>query len=101
MNHIEKYFADENFQCLIGIGISLVSIGLAFYFTYTGKPMLKGVSYPFFAISFILLLSCAGVVWRTPKDIKRLGGFYQAEPAKLKTAELPRMEKVMTSFKII
>ena len=101
MSPIAKYFAGETTQCLAGIGISLVSIGLALYFFYLGKPVLKGMGFPFFVISVILLLICAAVVWRTPKDVKRVNSFYASTPGNLKTEELPRMEKVLTSFRII
>jgi hypothetical protein len=101
MQQIEKYFTGETAQCMVGIFIAVISVGVAFYFLHVGKPLLKGIAYPLILISLLLLIICAGVVWRTPSDIKRVSGFYQAAPEKIKTDEIPRMEKVMTSFKMI
>lgn len=101
MNNIEKYFAGERTQCLIGIVISILSICFSIYFFKTGKPMLKGIAYPSTTIAIILLTICVGVVWRTPKDILRVNSYSKFEPSKLKSDELPRMEKVMTNFKLL
>lgn len=101
MNNIEKYFAGERIQCLVGIGISIISICLSIYLFSTEKAILKGIAYPFTIIAIILLTICIGVVWRTSKDILRVNNYSKFEPSKLKSDELPRMEKVMTNFKLI
>lgn len=38
---------------------------------------------------------------RTPKDIKRVSSYYESDPIKMQTEELPRMEKVMKTFPVI
>jgi nitrogen fixation-related uncharacterized protein len=101
MEQIQSYFSGERLQCSIGIAISVVSIALATYFWNSGTPLFKGISYPFFPISILLLIICVGVVWRTPKDVARVSQYAVSEPAKLKTEELKRMERVMQNFKTI
>jgi hypothetical protein len=101
MEQIQSYFSGERLQCSIGIAISLISIALATYFWNSGTPLFKGIAYPFFPISILLLIICVGVVWRTPKDVARVSQYAVSEPAKLKTEELKRMEQVMQNFKTI
>ncbi len=101
MDSILKYFAGEKLQCSIGILVGLLGLGLAIYFIYLNKPMLKGVAYVFIPLSLLLLAICIGIVLRTPKDITRVTTFYETEPAKMLTDELPRMEKVMQNFPVI
>ncbi len=67
----------------------------------TEERVFKGISYPFIAISILLLSICVGVVWRTPKDKIRVNNFAKIEPSKLKTDELPRMEKVISNFQLL
>lgn len=101
MNNVEKYFAGERLQCVIGMIISIACISLSVYFLFMQKPFLKGIAWPVIPLSVLLLVICTGVVIRTPKDITRVTAFLQAEPGRIKTEELPRMEKVMRSFSMI
>jgi len=63
--------------------------------------MLKGVAYSFIPLSLILLSICTAVIFRTPKDIKRVTTFYEETPELIQTEELPRMQSVMKSFIIV
>lgn len=101
MDNIAKYFDGEKLQCIIGIIISIVCISISVYFLFLQKAMVKGLAYSFIPLSVLLLIICAGVVIRTPKDIARVTGFYQEKSQKLRTDEVPRMERVMNSFGII
>lgn len=101
MDSILKYFNGEKAQCSIGLVFALLFILISAYFLWQQQPFLKGVAYVALAVSLLLGGVCAGVVWRTPKDIARVGTFYQTVPEKLRTEELPRMEKVMSSFAVI
>ncbi|MDL5047939.1 hypothetical protein QQ054_18135 [Oscillatoria amoena NRMC-F 0135] len=56
------------------------------------------LGYPAF---FLLLSICIGIVARTPKDVARVTGYYTTAPQKMKTDELPRIEKVMKNFVLI
>lgn len=101
MNNIEKYFKGEMWQCAIGILISVVFISVSVYFIMLQKPLLRGLSYSFLPLSMVLLIICIGVVVRTPKDVERLTSWYESSPQKIRTEELPRMERVIKSFAVI
>lgn len=103
MNEINKYFDGEKFQCFTGIALAVISIGLAFYFLMLTKKtdFFKGIAYPFFIFSGLLFVVCTTVVIKTPKDIERVNGFVINQPEKIKTEEIPRMQKVMKSFRSI
>jgi hypothetical protein len=100
MDNILKYFAGEKFQCSIGILLGLTGILLSIYFIYLSKPVFKGIAFAFIPLSLLLLAICIGIVIRTPKDIQRVTSYYESEPTKMQTDELPRMEKVMKIFPI-
>jgi hypothetical protein len=102
MNTINEYFSGEKSQCTIGIAISVVSIALALYFLLQSNAvMYKGMAWPFLIISLLLLSICIGVVWRSPRDIERVNNYVKHESDKIKSEEIPRMENVLKSFKII
>jgi len=102
MNPVVRYFEGERFQCTIGILIALVSLGLGlYYFTPVKTDFYKGIGYPFVIVSCILLAICIGVVLRTSKDIERVSNYVRYHPEKIKTEEIPRMEKVQQNFRNI
>jgi hypothetical protein len=101
MNSIEKYFTGEKWQCTIGALIALLCIGLSIYYISLQKPFFKGIACVFVPLSTLLLIICVGIIIRTPKDSKRVNDYSASQPAKLKTEELPRMEKVMKSFSVV
>lgn len=101
-NAITEYFSDEKLQCYVGIAISGDSIAVALYLLLQVKTeMSNGVAWPFLILSALLLTICIGVVWRTPHDIERVSRYAKQEPEKIKSEEIPRMEKVLRNFKII
>ncbi|MBK7233677.1 MAG: hypothetical protein IPH93_15790 [Saprospiraceae bacterium] len=101
MNPIDQYFNEEKFQCSVGLVISILFLAVAAYFLYQPSSFYKGLAYSIMPISFLFLMICTMIVLRTPKDIVRVNSYYTTEPLKLKTEELPRMNKIMNSFVII
>lgn len=101
MDNIIRYFSGEKLQCSIGILLGLLGIALSLYFIYSNKVVLKGMAFAFVPLSTLLLAICIGIVIRTPKDIRRVSNYYENEPSKMRTDELPRMEKVMRTFPIV
>lgn len=102
MNPVEKYFYGEKTQCSFGIAVAVLSIALAFYFLfYVKTDFYKGMAYPFILFSVLLLVVCIGVVLRSSKDIARVNHLVINEPQSIRQKEIPRMEKVMQSFKVI
>ncbi len=99
---VNQYFNGEVFQCTIGIIAAVIFIILALYLFFVVKTQYaKGFGYPSFIISVLVLIICASVVKRSPADIKRVNSFVQNEPDKIRTIELPRIQKVMRNFKVI
>ena len=98
MDNIIRYFSGEKLQCSIGILLGIIGLTLSIYFIYLSKPVFKGIAFAFIPLSLLLLSICVGIVIRTPKDIKRVSSYYESEPIRMQTEELPRMEKVMKTF---
>lgn len=101
MESILKYFWGEKMQCGIGVVLGLLTIAVSVYILSLQKPFFKGMAYTFIPLSLFLLAICIGIVIRTPKDIKRVSSFYSNEPSRMKSEELPRMDKVMKTFPVI
>ncbi|MEZ5059226.1 MAG: hypothetical protein R2879_19495 [Saprospiraceae bacterium] len=101
MENILNYFSGEKLQCTLGLVISILFILTSVYFLNTQKSLLNGMAYSILPLAILLSVVCIGVVIRTPNDIKRVTAFYQEAPDKLKSEELPRMEKVLKSFSLI
>lgn len=100
MDNIISYFNGERIQCIIGLIISLIFISASVYFLFQAKSFLKGFAYTAIPLSMLLITICAGVILRTPSDIKRVTTI-ATSPDKIKTEEIPRMNKVMRNFAII
>lgn len=101
MDNILKYFSGEKLQCSIGILIGLAGLALSIYFINLNKEVYKGIAFAFIPLSLLLLAICVGVVIRTPKDIKRVSSYYETEPDKIQSEEIPRMQKVMKTFPVV
>lgn len=101
MDNIVSYFSGEKLQCSIGIFLGLTGLVLSIYFIYLDKVLYRGIAFAFIPLSLLLIAICVGVVIRTPKDIKRVSSYYENDPNKIQTEELPRMEKVMKTFPIV
>lgn len=101
MDPIASYFNGEKLQCLIGAVFSLAGIGISVYLFTLSRGLFKGIAWAVLPLSLLLLVICVGVVLRSPKDIVRVNEYLTRDPAKMHAVELPRMQKVMRSFKII
>lgn len=101
MDSIIAYFNGEKLQCAVGVIVSVVFIAFSIFFIFQQKAFLKGIAYVVIPLSAFLLIICIGVMVRTSKDIDRVTTFKKESPEKIKSEEIPRMEKVMKSFTII
>ena len=102
MNPVEKYFNAERWYCAGGIGIGVVAIGLAAYFFFKlTQPFYTGMGWALFVPGLFFLIICSGVFVRSPKDIARVNSIIRSNPVILQQEEIPRMDKVMSNFKII
>ena len=99
MNNIVKYFHGEKSESYIFILMGVIAFAVALYFIFVLKTSFwKGVAIPFIVVSSIEFIVGYTIVTRSPKDILRVEKFVSKEPQKIKTIEIPRMEKVMSNF---
>jgi phosphate/sulfate permease len=79
--------------------MGVIAFAVALYFIFVLKTSFwKGVAIPFIVVSSIEFIVGYTIVTRSPKDILRVEKFISKEPQKIKTIEIPRMEKVMSNF---
>lgn len=99
MNNIVKYFHGEKSESYIFILMGVIAFAVALYFIFVLKTSFwKGVAIPFIVVSSLEFIVGYTIVTRSPKDILRVEKFISKEPQKIKTLEIPRMEKVMSNF---
>lgn len=99
MNNIVKYFHGEKSESYIFILMGVIAFAVAHYFIFVLKTSFwKGVAIPFIVVSSLEFIVGYTIVTRSPKDILRVEKFVSKEPQKIKTVEIPRMEKVMSNF---
>lgn len=99
MNNIVKYFHGEKSESYIFILMGVIAFAVALYFIFVLKTSFwKGVAIPFIVVSSLEFIVGYTIVTRSPKDILRVEKFISKEPQKIKTVEIPRMEKVMSNF---
>jgi hypothetical protein len=99
MNNIVKYFHGEKSESYIFILMGVIAFAVALYFIFVLKTSFwKGVAIPFIVVSSLEFIVGYTIVTRSPKDILRVEKFVSKEPQKIKTVEIPRMEKVMSNF---
>jgi phosphate/sulfate permease len=79
--------------------MGVIAFAVALYFIFVLKTSFwKGVAIPFIVVSSLEFIVGYTIVTRSPKDILRVEKFVSKEPQKIKTLEIPRMEKVMSNF---
>lgn len=102
MTPIEKYFTAERWYCAGGIILGLAAIAVAGYFLLrVREPYYSGMAWPLLVIGLLFLIICVGVFVRSPQDITRVTDYVQANSPLLQSEELPRMARVMKTFKVI
>lgn len=98
---IEKYFNAEKAESLLFLGIGLAGIitALVFFF-YFKTSFYKGAAVPLAVIGLLLGVVGYTIYMRSDADRIRNVYAYDLNPGELKEKEIPRMEKVMQSFKL-
>lgn len=98
MKEALTYFKAERAESLLFIAVGLASLLVALWFWFSlRKPFYNGMATSLTAIALIQLAVGTTIYLRTPSDIKK-AETYLVYPSRIKTEELPRMEKVMNSF---
>jgi F0F1-type ATP synthase assembly protein I len=98
MNHAEKYFNAERAECLFGLFLSAVSVGLSGYFFTIDKSFFRGLAWVFIVFAIIQFIVSIIIVIRSPKDIARVNQFLQTEKSRISSEEIPRMVTVLRNF---
>ena len=58
----------------------------------------KGFAIPFILVSVLEIIVGISLIYQRPNDIIHVENYIKKEPGKIKTDEIPRMEKVMKNF---
>ncbi|MFM1793259.1 MAG: hypothetical protein RLZZ252_1613 [Bacteroidota bacterium] len=99
MNPVIKYFTGERAESYLFFVLGLLGLGLSVYLILIkGSSFWKGFAIPFILVSVLEIIIGVTLIYRSPKDIVRVENFIKHEPSKIKTFEIPRMEKVMKNF---
>lgn len=101
MNPIEKYFSAEKAESLVFLLLGIIAALIATYFLVKVKqPFFSGMSYPLLIIAIIQITVGLTIFYRSPADLARVENYIKSEPQNIQNIEIPRMQKVMQSFKI-
>jgi hypothetical protein len=93
------YFTEQKIISIFIMSIGILSIFLALVLLFIIKySFFKGMAVTLLLIGIIQLIAGGVMYERTPKDISRMEHFYKFERQKIKTEELPRMQKVIHDF---
>ena len=97
----ESYFKQEQIESLIFIILGILSICLALIFLGIIKySFFKGMAVPLLAVGLIQLIVGTTIYLRSPEDKYRVTQMLINKRSKIKTEEIPRMEKVMQNFTV-
>jgi hypothetical protein len=101
MNPTIDYFTGEKSESFLFLVLGLVGLAMCIYiFVSCTFPFWKGFAVPLALVSVLEIVVGATLIYRTPKDVMRVENYIQNEKLKIKTDEIPRMEKVMKNFEL-
>lgn len=101
MTKIHDYFQAERYESLAFVGIGTAALVCCFYFwLVVNTNFLNGLGWPLLFIAVIQLAVGSFIYFRSPNDERRVINFAQNSIKNIKNLEIPRMEKVMTQFKL-
>ncbi len=99
MKEALTYFKAERAESLGFVVVGMVGLILSLWFWFSvKKPFYNGMASSLAAIALIQSIVGGRIYFRTPADIKRIETYWTSDRPKIKSEELPRMEKVMHSF---
>ncbi len=101
MNAVLTYFNGEKWESYLFLVLGVLSILISIYLVFVLKTSFwKGVAIPFILVGMLELVVGYTIVKRSPLDILRVESLIEDESQKIVTEEIPRMEKVMSNFKM-
>ena len=99
---IEQYFSAEKQGSLFFLAVGIVAVIASIILFFVLKtPFFKGTAIPMIIIGLIAGTIGFTIYKRSDEDRIRNVYAYDLNPIELKVKELPRMQKVMKSFKVI
>lgn len=99
MNPVIKYFQGERAESFLFLVVGLAGMAISCYMIFLKAPSYwKGFAIPFILVSVLEIIVGISLIYRSPKDIIRVENYIKNEQFKIKTDEIPRMEKVMKNF---
>ena len=99
MNPVIKYFNGERAESFLFLALGIVGVVISSYlFSLKVSSYWKGFAIPFIMVSVLEIIVGISLIYRSPKDIIRVEDYIKNEQIKIKTEEIPRMEKVMKNF---
>jgi hypothetical protein len=99
MKEVLTYFKAERFESLVFMITGAGGLLVALWFLLSlKKPFYSGIATSLATIALVQLIIGSTIYLRTPKDIVRLETIITNHRSKIKSEEVPRMEKVMHNF---
>ena len=98
MSPVVKYFTGEKAESYLFFFLGVVGLAMSVYLIAYPSSFWKGIAIPSMFISALEIIVGVTLIYRSPKDIVRVEHFIKNEQRKIRTDEIPRMEKVMKNF---
>lgn len=99
MSPVNHYFTGEKSESYLFLVLGVVGFVLSIYLVlFKTSSFWKGMAIPFISVSILEIIVGATLIYRSPKDIIRVEQYIKYDQSKIKTDEMPRMEKVMRNF---
>lgn len=101
MEHIVKYFQGERNESILFLVAGVISIMAAFYIIFVLKSVFwNGFAIPLVVVASLELMVGFVIYNRSPRDIARVQHYMERDQSKIASVEIPRMEKVMSNFRL-
>jgi hypothetical protein len=99
---IYTYFKSEQIESLLLLAIGTITMTEALYFLWgaTFSPFYKGLAWPLLWIGIAEVAFGASIYFRSLVDVRKVEAYFNDDPGKLKSEELPRMRKLMKNYVI-
>jgi hypothetical protein len=95
-----SYFSQEKTGGVLVLIAGIIAV-VASVILYRNSEIYRGVAYPLVLIALAEIGLGIGLYLRTDKQVAILQSTYTNSVSDFKNIEIPRMEKVMTTFKIV
>jgi hypothetical protein len=101
MNSVIKYFNGERAESYLFLALGILGLVISSYmFFLKASAYWKGFAIPFMLVSVLEIIVGISLIYRSPKDIIRVENYIKNDQVKIKSDEIPRMEKVMKNFMV-